>query len=211
MNRFFCFRLIGLIGFVTFSLSLQAEVNEWETFLPSENSSSQILLNLQEFDNFEMLAQAKSKSRGAKKTASKPRGLNPPFEFTAEKVENTFFVIDNEYVEFPKKRTTIVCKVHPGGQISGTYKVIDYYYLGVTLFDYTPEEYVSSDREITGKWSTSYRSMGNGREKCYAIDLSFIKSTLYLPISGDYLFQNWINCEDNNTGNAYKVISKKNL
>ena len=211
MNRFLCFRVVALLCVVTFSLSLRAEVNDWEAFQLPEGWNSEVQLNLPEFDNSDLLAQNKSRSKSGKRTASNTKGLNPPFEFTAEKLENTFFVINNEYVEFPKKRTTIVCKVHPGGQISGTYKVIEYQYLNVTYFDYTPEEYVPVDREISGKWSTSYRSLGEGREKCYAIDLSFLKSTLYLPSSGQYLFQNWINCEDNNTGNAYTVLSKKNL
>lgn len=189
MKKFFYFRLIAFLCIVTFSLSMRAEVE----------------------DNYELLAQTRSKSRSGKAAPSKPRGYNPPLEFTAEEVENTFFVIDNEFVEFPQKRTTIVCKLHPGGQISGTYKVTNYHYPDVTIYDYTPEEYVSVNREISGKWSTSYRSMGNGREKCYAIDMSFLNNTLYLPSNGDYLFKSWINCEDNNTGYAFKVLSIKNL
>lgn len=144
---------------------------------------------------------------------SQTKGYQPPFEFTAEYVATAFMVDDtnNTGKDMPVEKTTIKCKMLPGGKISGTYKRVQISYPRKNYYDWTPDEYVASDRELSGKWSSSWRTMGDNTEKCYGIDVSFLKQTMYLPASGDYLYKSWFDCEDNNTYNSYKILSINQL
>ena len=156
-------------------------------------------------------AQTSKRSSSTKKSSSKT--LSPPFEFTAERVKTTGtrFVVNNQIVEKVKQLTTITCRLNSDGTLSGNYKVVSYNYPMGDYGDFTAEEYVDTDRPIEGTWSTDSRSLGNGREKCYVINVSFLTSTYYLPVSSDYLFKGWLDCNNNKTGDAFKVVSKKNL
>lgn len=138
-------------------------------------------------------------------------GYHPPFEFTAERLSTIYMVRDNEGKDYPSERTTIVCTLLPGGKLKGTYKRIQYSYPYRSYGDWNPEEIVASDRELSGKWSTSERSMGDDWEKCYGIDISFLNDTWYIPASGDYLFKGWFDCENNSTADAFKVLDIKQL
>lgn len=60
--------------------------------------------------------------------------------------------------------------------------------------------------QFEGKWTTSYRELGDDNQKVYELHLQNNSGSLYLPEDCEFLFTNWYDCKNHNE-NSHDAIN----
>lgn len=139
----------------------------------------------------------------------------PPFSFKAvkEELKTEYDYSAHKDVKRPRYRITFEIKVDKNGRFKGTCEELYLRWGDHYAFYGTPDTTAVGKEEISGKWSDTYLSMGEGYLKCYNLECpNFDDWSLLMLGTCEYAwFAQWpmLEAEEWNTKEAMTVSDVK--